>query len=1011
MRKSEFKENFKSPPMEYRAKPFWAWNGNLDQDELSRQIHIMKEMGFGGFFMHSRTGLQTEYLSDEWFRLINNCADESEQLEMEAWLYDEDRWPSGIAGGMVTREKQYRAKFIELTVRDADFNAEYPPETIAVFACELKDGCFKKLRNLKNDMSVKEELLAQGEVLLIFHIVESECKDFYNGYTYLDTMNAEAVSRFLELTHERYAEKCGKRIGTSIRGIFTDEPHRGAMFSSFSEGRENRVPYTALLFPAFAEEYGYDLKSNLPYLFLRSEGNLFSKVALNYVKLCQKLFLENFASPIQKWCADHQMLFTGHVLHEDSLSAQTVMQGSLMQFYEYMDYPGIDILTEQNNCWWVVKQASSVARQLKKPFVLSELYGGTGWQMSLENYKQIGDWQALFGVNLRCPHLSWYTMQGEAKRDYPASIFYQSAWYREYEKLETYFARVGVFNSIGESSCELLVLSPIESVWGYCKMGAFSGLDAVDERIVYLEERYRETFDILVRNRIEFDYGEEEILKKYGKVEENRLYIGECCYKKVLVSGMDTIKGSTLKLLDLFRKNGGIVIFAGDIPKYIDGEKFPGIHKLTEKCLQVEFTKEQIVKNCSSGKEVKLTGSGSEDILSRTAIWGNEQYVMLLNTNRNESHEEIKMDVGEGCLVELWDARKGEIEPIYLNEKEKNCVITRFAPGEEKFYRITRQWPEKSSALYMGERTKQYEVDADVFSYALSEDNVFVLDWVTVEIGEQIICGDVLKADRKIREQLGFTARGGEMLQPWFIKKQQSAKNQKCSPLRLSYQFYINEIPSQLKLAFEYEEHVIRICVNGCKVNQKSAVHWIDTCFRCIEIPNKFLRVGENKISIEFEYQCDIGLEAVYLLGGFGVFQNKNTKEWEISKMAQTLSSGDVCSQGLPFYSGKIIYSLPKMKGNYHIKNLKFSGSCIKIRGNTEEILFAPPYCCKIEDPRELEVVLTRRNTFGPLHCADRERVAYGPDAFLTEAIAWQKDHVLIEQGLLETPECYLISI
>ncbi len=283
----------------------------------------------------------------------------------------------------------------------------------------------------------------------------------------------------------------------SIRGVFTDEPHRGAMFSSFSEGSENRIPYTDQLFSVFEEECGYDLKQQLPYLFLREEGT-FSKAALDYIEVCQKLFLKNFARPIQKWCSDNHMIFTGHVLHEDSLSAQTVMQGSLMRFYEYMDYPGIDILTEKNECWWVVKQAVSVARQLDKPFVLSELYGGTGWQMTLENYKQVGDWQALFGVNLRCPHLSWYTMQGEAKRDYPASIFYQSAWYREYEKLETYFARIGMFTSQGKNECSLLVLNPIESVWGYSRSGAFLGLEAADSRIQYLEKRYQEVLGFLL---------------------------------------------------------------------------------------------------------------------------------------------------------------------------------------------------------------------------------------------------------------------------------------------------------------------------------------------------------------------------------------------------------------------------------------------------------------------------------------------------------------------------------
>ena len=105
-------EDFKNPNSDWRGKPFWCWNGVLEKDELIRQVHILKEMGMGGYFMHSRTGLATEYLGEEWFELTNACAEEGARLGMESWLYDEDRWPSGPAGGMVTANPEYRMKLI-----------------------------------------------------------------------------------------------------------------------------------------------------------------------------------------------------------------------------------------------------------------------------------------------------------------------------------------------------------------------------------------------------------------------------------------------------------------------------------------------------------------------------------------------------------------------------------------------------------------------------------------------------------------------------------------------------------------------------------------------------------------------------------------------------------------------------------------------------------------------------------------------------------------------------------
>ncbi|MFA6715859.1 MAG: hypothetical protein WCS27_10815, partial [Victivallaceae bacterium] len=79
------------PDRKFRSAPFWSWNGKLDEAELRRQIRIFKDMGMGGFFMHSRIGLATPYLSSEWFELINACIDEAKKLGMDAWLYDEDR--------------------------------------------------------------------------------------------------------------------------------------------------------------------------------------------------------------------------------------------------------------------------------------------------------------------------------------------------------------------------------------------------------------------------------------------------------------------------------------------------------------------------------------------------------------------------------------------------------------------------------------------------------------------------------------------------------------------------------------------------------------------------------------------------------------------------------------------------------------------------------------------------------------------------------------------------------
>ena len=109
---------FSNPDCRFRGKPFWAWNGKLEAEELRRQIRVMKQMGLGGFFMHSRVGLNTAYLSDEWFEMIAACNDEARKQQMEAWLYDEDRWPSGAAGGLVTQDPRHSKKLLHLSIHE-----------------------------------------------------------------------------------------------------------------------------------------------------------------------------------------------------------------------------------------------------------------------------------------------------------------------------------------------------------------------------------------------------------------------------------------------------------------------------------------------------------------------------------------------------------------------------------------------------------------------------------------------------------------------------------------------------------------------------------------------------------------------------------------------------------------------------------------------------------------------------------------------------------------------------
>ena len=755
-------EQFANPGPEFRGKPFWSWNGELKQDELFRQIGVLKDMGMGGYFMHSRTGLATEYLGEDWFRLINACADEGAKLGLESWLYDEDRWPSGTAGGLVTVESKYRQKFMTLqTVPAAEF--QWNDKIVAAFACILKDTIFVDCARLAPGAKAPD-----GKTVLVFSVKEADPSSFYNGNTDVDRLNREATEYFIKLTHEKYKEHCGDRLGRTILGIFTDEPHHGATFSSFGQGTSNAsgmTPWTEKLPEAFKARFGYDILDFLPTLFLKNDGNPIALVKWQYMELIESMFLENWCKPVQEWCKRNNMIFTGHFLHEDSLVSQAVMQGSLMRAYEYQDLPGVDVLTEGNRNYWIVKQVSSAARQLGQKQILSELYGCTGWQMNFQSHKAVGDWQALFGVNLRCPHLSWYTMSGEAKRDYPASIFFQSGWWRDYHFVEDYYARLNTLLAQGRPACDVLVLNPIESTWCQAGIGWADGLSAKAKELQDLQRGYEEMFFFLAGSHIDFDYGDEEMFGRLCRVDRDGdtpvLRFGKADYRVAVVPMMTTIRGTSITLLDDFQKAGGKVVFVGQPPAYVDVVKSTGAAELARKTTQVEWKREALVAAVKDSLRIPVEfldarGASAEKIFCQMRDDGDSKILVAINTSTDQEQRGLTVRVKTVGAVTEWNCLTGERRAVAAVEKSGWTEFPAdFVPSGEHVFVFTPK-PVEGVPQEMPLAEVSRQECAGPFAYELNEPNVCVLDLADFQVDDKPVKTEteILKIDQADRKSV-----------------------------------------------------------------------------------------------------------------------------------------------------------------------------------------------------------------------------------------------------------------
>ena len=986
---------------QYRGLPFWCWNGKLDKAEVVRQVHILKDMGFRGFFMHSRTGLETEYLGQEWFEIVTTAAQEAKKLGMTAWLYDEDRWPSGTAGGEVTKTLEFQLKFISM------YDADAEPEREVHIAGEL--GRFAVCLNERGEMedyyALEEgEACKEGYVAKKFLIEHMKNDQFYNGYTYVDTMNRKATEAFLNATHERYRKKCGDLFGKVIMGIFTDEPHRGAVLNGFGIHNANKMqmlPYSYELYNRYRKITGEKLSEKLPELFYKRADSKINRTMYYYIETVDELFLENFAKPYHEWCLKNKLIFTGHILHEDSLAIQTMFEGSIQRFYEHMDYPGVDILTEGNRAYWVAKQVQSVARQTGKKFVLSELYGCTGWQFNFRSHRDVGVWQALLGINLRCHHLCWYTMEGEAKRDYPASIFYQSGWYKDYKYIEDYFARLGEILDKGKPQCEVLVINPVESAWLYPRVGwekNFFELQLDDAK--RLEEEYGKLFGILTTGQVDFDYGDEEMLARYARIKTDSdgavLKFGKAVYRCIVINGMDTIRSSTLAVVKKFKAAGGRVIVAGRMPEYVDATK-PFAEENLRGCERIPFERDAVLNSLQAYRRIQID---SEEILTAVRRVKDGYYAGCLNTDRDAKKEGLTLQFDRAYNVDeirLEDGKKAGV----AEEAEK--ITVDFEPGECRVFRLMRQ--DKCEKLAQAEEEKSETVLQSEMAYELSERNVLPLDFVTYTLdgktdGKEY---EILRADRKVRKALGMPLRGGEMVQPWYREKYGFVKNEtEKHTLRLKYTFNAEELPeTEYRLIMEQSERW-EIRLNRKKLDKTVKGHWIDKCFDELEIPRAFLKKGKNTLEMTAEFDAGLNPECVYIAGNFGVgLEGKKT--W-ICKLPEKLKTGDITYQGLPFYSGKITYHTGICEGRLRVQLEDCCGAVSKVSaGKYSEYVAFAPYESKVFDCKgelKIEVSLTRRNTFGPLHYAPVLCGAYGPELFVEDGETYTDNYCLIPQGI-----------
>jgi len=1016
---------------EYRSLPFWAWNDALSNDEILFQMEQMHKQGMGGFFIHSREGLETSYLSASWMEYVSYTLKQAQRLGLEAWIYDEDKWPSGSAGGMVAKAGDaYTAKVVSLQYLQGDEGQALDRllldnRVLAVYSYNPETQQFSRVHEKPEHWT--DLIAARCEM--------SGPSAWYNGYAPTDMMNPQAVAYFLEHTHQAYERALGSSGIEHVAGFFTDEPNVYDFFTTIPEKRPF-LPWTVAFTDEFLKRRGYDILAYLPHLFLTTEAG--SSVRFDYWKTVSELFLEAYTLQVSTWCTSRNKQLTGHFLYENDLGYQIRTSGSIMPHYRYLNMPAIDLLGDQRDEYLTVKQCTSVANQFNKKHVLSETYGCTGWDLSFQQQKRLGDWQYVMGVTRRCQHLGLYSISGCRKRDYPPSFNYQSTWWPYLNHLETYFANLSVLATCGQVIRKILVIHPIASLWMESGSSLNEDISRIEMNMGWLDERlvginkqgsyYNDLAKLLLSHQFDFDFADETILSEDAGIDGLQIKVGLCTYELVVVPPMKTLYSTTAALLSEFADAGGPIVWMEPVPTHLDARINDSVRNLVTHSNSITVTNEgQLIDRLRAlvTKPVSIKNRFHQHLdgfLCMSRQFGSTTVHLILNQG-SQSYANVLLAFSQkGLLFELdvWNTAHTPLETS-IGPEQTMELRTEWAPETLRAFIIDGSKEPISKPYGHWAYHHPHEALHILASMpyrckvSLDQDNVLVLDACSIEVddGTYIKNSQVWQAQYELRKHFGFRdnhENGQQQRYTWLPGR----RDVHICTFRFS--FNVEQPPDQpVFLAVEKPDHYIVHCNNQRSLPTEG--YFLDHDIKRFALPE--LCMGFNEICIEVPYRESTEFEDVYLLGNFSVSPNRT-----IGNVVTHLDIGSWELQGLKHYPGSVTYEFtcdavpPKLEQVY-LKIRAFKGSFILVSVNDSEPLLllqddqsipiGNHLHSKKSNTIKLKVVGSLVNTLGPLHRSARSCSRISWEDFRTKDTLYTPWHATKPMGILDEVLLYTI--
>jgi hypothetical protein len=951
--------------------PFWFLNGELDPDEMRRQLRELAEQGMAGVVLHARYGLALPYLGEEYRDRIALAVDEARRLGLEAWIYDELNWPSGTAGGAVLRERPDLAQrylecisfevsgpwFTYLTGGDDRYLPLAGAEPVAAFALG-EDGTRVDLTSQISFGDVVSWTVPPGRWRLVY-LVEKRAPH------YLDALDPEATQEFIRLGYEPYPRD-------GVAGFYTDEP---AMQYHRAGAELPIVPWTKDLLALFEARNGYDLRPRLPDLFFEGAPDA-ARVRFDFYETLTERYSSSYYGQLAQWCRERGLRFTGHLLYEERPRLLVRTEGNPFAHYRHFDVIGVDHLYAVVGDRWLpqehvaLKLASSAARHFGSERVLCESFGGIGLDATLERMKRIGDWQFALGVNLLNPHGYHYSLEGDRKRDWPPSMFYQYPWWRYFRGYADYVARTSEFLSGGRALARIAVLWPMTSLFA-----SFRPQER-DEISTRIEDDFLALTDALLRLHRDFDYLDESIAPDD--------------YELVVLPPLTHLKLETVARLERFCAEGGRVLACVRAPEWaFDGEG--GIVDVRERVASFArvLPLERIaypddydatlaaLREALEGLLPAELAVGNREVLSLQRERDGRRLLFLANPTLDEQPAEVALAVaGQPYLLDPETGEERAVYPAGLDELGRVRFAVTLPPAGSACIAIGAEpaaWISETNVVVDGFQAGSVDAHGRVEEARVE----VVRDGARIAVraaapppSPALVLGGDWQVSFAAPNVLPLAV---EPAPGPFARLHPSAALPAATPYRASFE--VRDVPPDLGLLVDgFSSDAWTVLLNGEAVEGPLPASGFDCEIGLLDL-TALVRPGRNALELRLEVaeRTDGLLDAPKLAGSFAVVDGA------IVAAPATLPPEPVTGHGFPFFSGVVCYRrrfhLPaELAGQHLALHVDVGDDVVEavVNGRVAGVRLWEPYELDVsplvepgENLLELRVANTAANVFG----------------------------------------------